>query len=138
MRRALLCAGAHSMGGPCRNPLASLTRAYSKEYAKLSANIEGQASFSFLIAWDFPGSYIPRSFYNHLKALEAATNSQRIQKSVLITPDQAAAHLAKKVIEKFGGDVYVAPLLNHQTLAQYKDNPQRLINSLKKALKDLT
>ncbi len=125
------------MGGPCRNPLANLTRAYSKEYSKLLANHKSQVKLSFLIAWDFPGSYIPRSFYNHLKALEAATNSQRIQKSVLITPDQAAAELAKKVIEKFGGDVYAAPLLDHQTLAQYKDNPQRLINSLHHALKTL-
>ncbi|RLF11475.1 MAG: hypothetical protein DRJ69_01895, partial [Thermoprotei archaeon] len=70
-----------------------------------------------------------------VKALQTATNSERIQKSVLITPDQAAAELAKKVIERFGGDVYAAPLLDNQTLAQCKDNPQRLINTLHQALK---
>lgn len=124
------------LGGRCVNPLANLTKTYLNEYRKLLANKRSKAKISFLIAWDFPGSYIPRSFYNHLKALETATNSQRIQKSVLIAPDGAAAYLVRKVVEKFGGDVYVAPLLDQQVLAQYSEDPHHLINSLKQALRD--
>jgi len=115
------------MGGQCVNPLAKLIEAYSNEYRKLLTSQQGRVKVGFLIAWDFPGSYIPRSFYNHLKALETATNSKRVQKSVLIAPDQAAAQLIKKVVEKFGGEVYVAPLLDQQILAQLlKTNAQRL------------
>ncbi|RLF11153.1 MAG: hypothetical protein DRJ98_04230 [Thermoprotei archaeon] len=123
------------MGGIARNPLSNLISLYAKEYRKLAETSTAKAKVSFLIAWDFPGSYIPRNFYNHLKALEEATKAHRVQKSVLIAPDTAAANLAKKTIEKFGGEVYVAPLLDRNLLALKKANPNLLLKALEEAVK---
>ncbi len=116
--------GAH-MGGLAKRPLSNLIKNYAREYQRLRHSKASALNVNFLIAWDFPGSYIPRSFYNHLRALEEATQAHRIQKSVLIAPDLAAAMLVKKVVEKFGGEVYLAPLMDRNLMLTLSKLNQR-------------
>ena len=122
------------MGGPARRPLSNLIRDYAREYQRLCSSRARLLDVNFLIAWDFPGSYIPRSFYNHLKALEEATGCQRVQKSVLIAPNLAAAILARRVIERFGGEVYLAPLMDRKLISSLRRMGGEALRILEEAI----